>query len=99
MGHRLRIAEIVGRDEVDVGSTLARGAEEVPPDAPKAIDPHANAHRVPPSVCPRVAILSVVEFAKFWLISVAGPHDTELGLLESGSALVGCRIQTPSGIT
>ncbi len=48
MGHRFRVAKVVGRDEVDIGAALARRAEEVAPDAPEAVDTHANAHPLLP---------------------------------------------------
>src|SRR4030095_10611795 len=45
--HRLRIAEIVDRDDVDVGPLLQLGAKEVPPNAPEPVDPDFDRHTPP----------------------------------------------------
>jgi hypothetical protein len=45
--HRLRVAQVVHRDDLDVGSARAHCAEEVPPDPAEAVDPDLDAH--PPS--------------------------------------------------
>ena len=39
--HRLRVAEVVDRHDVEVAATLEVSAEEVPPNPPKSVDPHA----------------------------------------------------------
>ena len=44
--HRLRIAEVVQRDDLEVGAERVLRAEEVPPDAAEAVDADANAHRL-----------------------------------------------------
>ena len=49
--HRLRVAEVVDRDDLEVGAALQMGAEEVPPDPPESVDPDAYVrHGVPPFV-------------------------------------------------
>src|SRR6185503_6386374 len=55
MGVDLRRREVVDRHHLDVGSRLAGGPEEVPPDASETIDADANGHElsVPPGVLPR----------------------------------------------
>ena len=48
---RLRIGQVVHRDELDVGhSLLLRGAKHLPSDAAEAVDPNANRHSVLPPV-------------------------------------------------
>ena len=37
--HRLRVADVVGRDELEVAAPVEVGAEEVPPDSAEAVDP------------------------------------------------------------
>ena len=44
VGHRVERAEVVHRDEVDVGAAFLRGTEEVAADAPEAVDAYANGH-------------------------------------------------------
>ena len=46
--HRLRVAEVVRSDDLDVGPALELGAEEVPPDPAEAVDPDANRHSLSP---------------------------------------------------
>ena len=46
VGHRLRVAEIVERDDLDVGPERLLRTEEVPPDAAEPVDADANAHSV-----------------------------------------------------
>ena len=36
--HRLRVAEVVDRDDLEVRAPLAAGTEEVAPDAPEPVD-------------------------------------------------------------
>ncbi len=44
---RLRVGEVVHRDEVDVrDSLLLRGAKDLPSDAAEAVDADANCHSV-----------------------------------------------------
>ena len=42
--HRLRVAEVVQRDDVEVGAERVLRAEEVPSDPAEAVDADANAH-------------------------------------------------------
>jgi hypothetical protein len=42
--HRLGIAEVVRRDDLEVAPTLQVRPEEVAPDAPEPVDPNANSH-------------------------------------------------------
>ena len=42
--HRLLVAEVVRRDDLDVRPALQLSAEEVPPDPAEAVDPYANRH-------------------------------------------------------
>jgi hypothetical protein len=42
--HRALVAEVVRRDDLDVGPPLELGAEEVAPDPAEAVDPYANRH-------------------------------------------------------
>src|SRR6185312_16278859 len=44
MSSRRRVGDVVGGDPLDVGALLVRRAEDVPPDAPEAVDPHAYRH-------------------------------------------------------
>src|SRR5262249_25127429 len=44
VGHRLRVAEVVQRADVEVGAERVLRAEEVPPDAAEAVDADANGH-------------------------------------------------------
>src|SRR5690606_32941529 len=44
VGHGLERAEVVDRDEVEVGALLLRGPEEVSPDAAEAVDANADGH-------------------------------------------------------
>jgi len=89
VGHRLRVAEIVDGDELDVRSALSRGPEEVPSDPPETVDPHPYAHRSPPSWTPAGSLATGVRMLAL--------EPTFVILAASGSALVRCRIQTPSG--
>src|SRR5205085_1977760 len=52
VGERLRVREVVDGDEVDVRTGRLRCPEEVPADAPEAVDPYAYGHAVsgPPGV-------------------------------------------------
>ena len=52
MRHRLRVAEVVQRDDLEVRLERVLGAEEVPPDAAEAVDADANAHLSSVLVCP-----------------------------------------------
>ena len=47
--HRLRVPEIVQRDDLDVRAERVLRAEEVPPDAAEPVDAHPSAHPSPPS--------------------------------------------------
>jgi hypothetical protein len=38
--HRVHVAEVVERDDLEIGVALERGAEEVAADAAEAIDPN-----------------------------------------------------------
>src|SRR5204863_2278491 len=40
VSHRLRVAEIVDRDDLEVPAALEVRPEEIPPDPPEAVDPH-----------------------------------------------------------
>ena len=42
--HRLRVAEVVQRDDLEVGAERVLRSEEVPPDAAEAVDADANSH-------------------------------------------------------
>ena len=53
--HRLRVAEVVQRDDLEVGAECVLGAEEVPPDAAEPVDADANAHLSSVSRCPVAA--------------------------------------------
>src|SRR5207253_6468099 len=47
MRHRLQIAEIVQGDDLKAGPTVERGAQEVPPNPPKAVDRDPGHHCAP----------------------------------------------------
>src|SRR5438067_469074 len=40
--HRLRVAEVVDRDELEVAAALEMRTEEIAPDPPESVDPHAR---------------------------------------------------------
>ena len=42
MRHRLQVAEVVRRHDLEVAAALEERAEEVPPDPPEAVDPHTR---------------------------------------------------------
>jgi len=44
MGHRLRVAEVVQRDDLDIGAQLLLRAEEVAADPAEAVDAYSNGH-------------------------------------------------------
>ena len=44
MRHRRGVAEVVDRDDLDVGPELLLGPEEIPPDASETVDADANRH-------------------------------------------------------
>ena len=49
MGHRLRVAEIVGRDDLEVAAALEVRTREVATDAAEAVDPDPDLrHRLDP---------------------------------------------------
>jgi len=48
VGQRLRVGDVVHRDEVPVQSLLPGGPEEVPSDPPEPVDADLDAHEVPP---------------------------------------------------
>jgi hypothetical protein len=50
VGHRLRVAEVVDRDDLDVGAELLLCAEEVAADPAEAVDAHPDCHAVVASV-------------------------------------------------
>jgi len=52
MGHRVRVAEIVCRDDLESVVAFQRGAEEVAADASEAVDGH-------PSLCHRRGTLAI----------------------------------------
>jgi hypothetical protein len=61
VGHRLGVAEVVRRDDLEVAPALQVRPEEVAPDAPEPVDPNANSHDLAspsvsePSVTTRLA--------------------------------------------
>src|SRR3990172_7041482 len=89
VGHRLRVAEIVDGDELDVRSPLSRGPGEVPSDPPETVDPHPYAHRSPPSWMPAGSLATGVRPLAL--------EPTFVILASTASPLLRCRIQTPSG--
>ena len=44
VGHRLRVAEVVQRDDLEIGPERVPRAEEVPPDAAESVDADASSH-------------------------------------------------------
>jgi hypothetical protein len=40
--HRLRVADVVRRDELQIAAALERSPEEIPPDPPKTVDSNPN---------------------------------------------------------
>ena len=58
MGHRLRVAEIVRRDDLEVAAAVEVRACEVAADAAEAVDPDPDLRHRPssPSVSPRVSV-------------------------------------------
>src|SRR5262249_34839641 len=46
--HRPRVAEVVDRDDLEVAVSLQVRTEEVPADAPEAVDAYARCHLKPP---------------------------------------------------
>jgi hypothetical protein len=48
MRHRLRVAKVVQRHDLQVGLEGLLRAEEVPPDAAEPVDPDAKCHSSPP---------------------------------------------------
>ena len=59
MRHRLRVAEVVQRDDLEVGAERVLRAEEVPPDAAESVDADANAHLSSVVVAPTVVAASL----------------------------------------
>ena len=51
VGHRLRVAEVVERDDLDVGAQLLLRAEEVAADPAEAVDADPGCHALLASVC------------------------------------------------
>src|SRR5207245_2241227 len=104
MPHRLRIAEIVDRDDLEIAASLEMCAEEVASDPPETVDPHpclghgsslnevlqrgANVNAEGASQESHTAFAPGVHFGVVSSYSESG-----------GSALVRRRIQTPSDAT
>ena len=57
--HRLRVAEVVRRDDLEVAAPTQVRTEEVAPDAPEAVDAYADLrHGGPPIGCPAASLVT-----------------------------------------